>query len=487
MPYKKKCFSTCSEFEKSECNPPRCKYVVGKTQKYCRLSIKYKMNKPTCNVTRRIKKGDVEKVALTKIGQMIKKSGKFLKVICSDSGVCIAFGRKANEITQFFKGFVDFEYALSPLHKIGGVSANGFIKEIDYEREGYKAHAILKSAQNPRADNLVYEYLVGLKYINRIINRFPCFLQTYGLYFYNSDVSWKIMQGLGPVHKANLKNLTLQTTIDYTKTCRDSQYAAVLIQHIKNARTLYSHYLEPPFLKKDLLYTLFILYHALHSLRKTFTHYDFHHENVLLYEPVKGKYIQYNYHNLDGTTTSFYSPYIPKIIDYGRSYFDNSKMNSKKIYEKVCQTGACNPHCGDDYGFQWLEPESEYFITSSKKNESHDLRLMNMIKVFMKDVFSNGKNVIPEGTTFSETYKLIKKIKYGVGVKRDDYKEFGTQEDLSSGNRIFNVTGAYEALKTAIEMPEIVAENESNYKIRTDKLGDLHIYNDGRPMVYEPI
>lgn len=485
MPYKNKCVSTCSEFEKSECNPPRCKYVVGKTLKYCRLSEKYKMNKPTCNVTRRVKKGDVEKVARAKIGRMIKKSGKFLKVICTDSGVCIAFGRMDSEITHFFKGFVDFEYALSPLKQIGAVSVNGFIKEIEYGRERYKAHAILKSAQRPRADNLVYEYLVGFKYVNRILHRFPCFLQTYGLYFYNSDISWKIMQGTGPVHKANLKNLTLQTTIDYSKACKDSKYAAILIQHIKSARTLYDHYLYRDFLMKDLLYTLFILYHALHSLRKTFTHYDFHHENVLLYEPVKGKYIQYNYHNLDGTTTTFYSPYIPKIIDYGRSYFDNSKMDSKKIYDKVCQTEACKPNCGDNYGFQWLKSKDEFLVTSSKKNESHDLRLMNMIKGFMKDVFSNNKK--PECATFSETEKIIKKIKYSVGIKEEANKEFGTKENLSSGKRIFNVTGAYMALKTAIEMPEVVAENESNYKIRTDKLGDLHIYNDGRPMVYEPL
>ena len=38
MPYKDKCFSTCREFEKEECNPPRCKYIGGTTLKYCRIS-----------------------------------------------------------------------------------------------------------------------------------------------------------------------------------------------------------------------------------------------------------------------------------------------------------------------------------------------------------------------------------------------------------------------------------------------------------------
>jgi hypothetical protein len=144
MPNKGKCVSTCKIFEKSECNPPRCKYVNGKNLKYCRLSHKYVMKKPNCNVTRRIKKKDIESNARKTIGRMIKKSGKFLQMICSDSGVCLAFGRKSDEITAFFKGFTDFTYAVSPINKIGMPSANGFIKEIEYLKQGYKSHAILK-------------------------------------------------------------------------------------------------------------------------------------------------------------------------------------------------------------------------------------------------------------------------------------------------------------------------------------------------------
>ena len=50
-----KCFSNCRGSEKPDCNKPLCKYINGKTLEYCRISHKYKMTKPKCNVTRRIK------------------------------------------------------------------------------------------------------------------------------------------------------------------------------------------------------------------------------------------------------------------------------------------------------------------------------------------------------------------------------------------------------------------------------------------------
>lgn len=91
-----KCISSCAKAEESECNLPRCKYIKGSKRKYCRLSQKYIMNKPRCNVTRKMKKGEVIQNARNVIGRMVLKSGKFLQTICSDSGVCIAFGRNVS-------------------------------------------------------------------------------------------------------------------------------------------------------------------------------------------------------------------------------------------------------------------------------------------------------------------------------------------------------------------------------------------------------
>ena len=489
MPVKDKCFSNCRLFEPAECNPPRCKYIDGPSLQYCRLSHKYKMKKPDCNVTRRIIKKDLKTHARKTIGRFIKNSGKFLQTICSDSGVCIAFGKNTDEITQYFKGFADFTYANSPIKKIGDPSNNGFVKEIEYEREGYKSHAILKSSVKPDSDNLVYEYLVGIKYINRILKSFPCFVQTYGLFFYNSEISWKIMKGTGPVHKSLLKTLNVQTTIDYSKACLESKYVAILIQHIKNAKSLDS-FIKPAgysnFLKFDAIYILFIIYHALASLSTKFTHYDLHTGNVLIYEPVKDKYIQYHYHNSDGTITTFCSPYIPKIIDYGRSFFDNGNLNSRKIYDKLCKIKDCEK-CGDDYGFSWLDPKPSYYISSSKKNESHDLRLLHIVNNRLYKLYDTEPG-FPVEKTFETLSNITKKVVYGVGIKDEDDKEFGTKENVSKGKyKIFNVTDAYNYFKTAIEKPDLIGENQARYSNVINKLGDLHVYDDGRPMKYEPM
>lgn len=490
MPQKNKCFSNCRLFDKPECNPPRCKYVSGETLKYCRLSHNYKMKKPSCNVTRRIKKKEQNTHAKKIIETFIKRSKKHLQFICSDSGVCIAFGKNINEITQFFKGFTDFTYALSPIKQIGVVSENGFVKEISYQKEGYNAHAILKSSKTETSDNLVYEYIVGIKYVNRIMKRFPCFLETYGLYYYPSPTEWTIMSGIGPVHSSNLKKLLLQSSIDYSKACRESQYASILIQHVKNVKTMNDYTsgrVFNKFMKRDLIYVLFIIYHALASISKNFTHYDLHDSNVLVYEPENGKYIKYHYHHKDGTETTFHSPYIPKIIDYGRSFFDNGNLNSKKIYRKICSEKDCKPNCGQHSGFHWLDPKPTVTISSSKKNESHDIRLLNILQGNLEAVELTTSDPHPKEATYVETKKLLRKITYGVSIKDSDEKQYGTKENLKiSSRKIFNVNGAYLALKEVIDKREVIAENDMNYYKPDDLIGTLHIYDDERPMQYEP-
>jgi hypothetical protein len=445
------------------------------------------MNKPKCNVTRRIKKSEQKAYATKKIGEMIKRSGKFLQTICSDSGDCISFGKHTGEITNFFKGFDDFKYALSPIKQIGKISVNGFVKEIAYEKQGYKAHAILKSAKTSKSDNLVYEYLVGIKYINRIMKQFPCFLETYGLYFYSGESDWKLMSNSGPVHAANLKRLQLQSEINYSKACKESKYAAILIQHIHDAKPLVDYtgaFRYNKFMKSDMLYVLFIIYHALSSISKTFSHYDLHNSNVLIYEPEKGKYIQYHYHHEDGTETVFYSPYLPKIIDYGRSFFDNGNLTSRKIYDKICSVSDCKPECGSSYGMAWLDPIPEVTISSSQKNESHDLRLLKIIESDMEKLLYIH-HIEPTENTFVETNKVLKKVVYGVSLSKE-VKSYGTKENLKiSPTKIYNVNGAYLALKSAIQKPRVLEENQRNYSKFSNLLGSFHIYDDGRDMKYE--
>jgi hypothetical protein len=416
-------------------------------------------------------------IAMKKIGQFIKYSKKFLQIVCSNSGECIAFGNYIKELNHFFKGFVNFEYAISPVIQIGEVSANGFVKQIEYMRDDYKAYAILKSSQNADSDNLLYEYVVGIKYINRIMISFPCFLQTYGLYFYNSDYSWKMMQKK-EVDILYLKNLILQNKIDYIKGCQESKYAAILIQHIFSAKSLHHMLLKVPgFIADDLFFILFIIYQALSSLSKTFTHYDLHTNNILIYKPAKDGYIKYYYYDLDGSIIEFNSPYIPKIIDYGRSYFDNGNINSLKIYNHICSINKCNPRCGELYGFEWLNPNpssSSFYINSSKKNESHDLRLIYLINSYInKNSYSNN--------IFNLLKPVVNSIVYGVGINSQKYKEYGTEENLNMDTtRITNVNSLHNVLKEIVKNPDVISENKNKYN--DNPLYELHIYYDQRPM-----
>ena len=117
-----KCISGCKGFILDECNQaPRCSYVNGMTRKYCRLSSKYKMGpKPKCTVRNR--KMDIKQEAVKKMVQNFKinkinsksqiiknfmlrtkskRKSNYLKIVCSDSGVCIAFGTNSKKIVDF--------------------------------------------------------------------------------------------------------------------------------------------------------------------------------------------------------------------------------------------------------------------------------------------------------------------------------------------------------------------------------------------------
>jgi hypothetical protein len=284
--------------------------------------------------------------------------------------------------------------------------------------------------------------------------------------------------------------LSFEKTVDWSRSCIESKWAAILIEQIadavslqdmlNNRGTLISFVYTP-----TLLYILFIIYHALAKLSKQFTHYDLHTGNIMLYKPSKKKYIKYIYHDATGgSPLEFNCQYIPKIIDYGRSFFDNGNLNSRKIYDRLCKEKDCEPKCGEHFGFQWLDPVPFLHISSSQKNESHDLRALHMVgsvldSIFQKDS-NNYKNLPKCG---KELVKVIKKVQYGKKMPEKD-KEYGTIENLNNDQtKIYNVTSAYKQLKHIIENTK--CEYESDLFSKPENcLGTLHVYDDA-PMKFE--
>jgi hypothetical protein len=545
---KKRCVSGCKSLDRTICiKSPRCSFTDGQTRKFCRLAKGFKMRKTDCKVTKRIKKAEakkkigmfilerkrmglieskinkskinlqneekIKKNATRKIIKFFKKTGEkrtteYLKAICSDSGVCIAFGSNRKKITNFFDGFTNFHYVEPPIKSIGNPSSNGFVKEIKYKKNDYVAYGVLKSSIDANSDNLVYEYIVG-QFINQQCNYYPCFLETYGLYFYKDQQNWKHVKNTESIATNILADsLDLQDSIDYAKMCDQSKYAAILIQHLKDVTSLENilHKTHPKAqttICYDLLYILYQVYMPLSQLKNNFTHYDLHSGNVLLYEPIKGKHIKYHYHMGDGKTITFNSPYIVKIIDYGRSFYKYNQpeiqshphlVNPPDIYKKLCEETKCTNSdgytCGSAQGFSWMEgplSKDNYFICSTEPNMSHDLRLLYDINSYIKaNNISKLKSIQEKAMYKTITKNVLDIVKYGEGIKGDK-KRYGTKVEKTPGfpNSINNVQDAERILQEII-MNDPLAPflNEQKYPPQ-NKIGDIHVFNNGSPMRYE--
>jgi predicted transcriptional regulator len=432
-----------------------------------------------------------KKMASKKIGNFLRKTeprvrAKFLNSICSDSGVCMAFGKESATIKRHFKDFADFGMLSTNARQIGDVSVNGFVKELTYGNAGYVANAVLKSAARHGADNLLYEALVGF-FLNKYSVMYPCFLETYGVYQYNADGLAYNYNKTNPVVPPNVLELGLTrvaknrqeiTDALISDSCSHPTAVSILVQHIKNARSLKSMCVTNFFVENHLLYVLFQIYMGLHFMADQFTHYDLHLENVLVYEPVGATYIEYHYHMRGGNTITFKSPYIAKIIDYGRSYFKDPgdktpTGNSEQFHTKLCRVCA---KCGYDDGYYWLERKKTLMkarsqICSRIGNQSHDLRVLYLLE---RQVASLRPDL----------RELCRKVVYGRGVAVAG-KEYGTEENKTDGLpiSIHNVKDAFSELTRLVEDPTNVANNVARNAVRK-KLGDLHVYCDGRPMKY---
>jgi hypothetical protein len=381
--------------------------------------------------------------------------------------MCITFGTEINHINAFFNYFTDFKYAVS-IRSIDTASTNGFIKEIKYRKDRYDAYAILKSSLHSYSDNLMYEYEVG-QYINKKNKLFSCFLETYGLFQYENEDDWirssrsTVVKGLTPI------------LIDYSIGCPYSKYIAILLQHVNHSITIKEFIMyniiqsktnaQKIIATRDMIYLLYQVYMPLSMLANEFTHYDFHYENVLLYQSSPQTYITYHYHLKDKTIT-FNSKGVAKIIDYGRCYYHDTDGDTMHTYKKVCTTSECKPTCGKKMGLSTLRAKpgnSFYYIHSSVKNSSHDLRLGKMI------------NTMTNFDFFPEVYRMLTSIVYTT--------MYGTKEMNHSGlpHAIHNVHDMKTYLEQLIESPDFVSTNK--YSTFT-KLGDFHMYQDGRPMEF---
>jgi len=430
-----------------------------------------------------------------------------------DPRSCVEFDSlDRDKINKHFNNFRSFDFIDGTISKIGSSSKNGLVKKIKFTRQNYSAFAVLKSSATPTSDNLVYEYLAG-QFINTLCNYLPTFVETYGLVYYKDDAEWEKSKEQGETDARDfVAGLELQdmTTVDYTRACQDSPKAAVLLQYVEVRSELdkfvsgsikycaYQMIYQMPYL-------LYQVYFALAQTKHQFTHYDLHTSNVLLYEPENGKFIEYVYHLSDTETVRFKCPYIVKIIDYGRCFFkcptEGSHVSSVDVYKHLCTSIAKDGETNKcklfrQYGFNYLDDptmraKSRHFISSSRSNVSHDLRLLYIIsQTFLRRKLhefnmKNAEDDLAKGVS-ERVNNLLQKVVYAVGLGKN-VSHAGTKENRNSGlpDHINNVSDAEKALRDLVKCRELRKLNNLKYPDRKKCLGTLHIYSNGKPMSFE--
>lgn len=384
---------------------------------------------------------------------------RLFDIMCSNSGDCITFGRYVEEIDEFFEN-MDLKYLISPIKKIGNESQNGFVNELVFKREEYKRYCILKSSIHKEADNLAYEYYVGKMYINNLIQKLPCFLETYKIYFYkNTNIYNNLLN-----NKQNLAE-TLQsggflhlndTLNDYVvQSCINPTKLSILIQHLEKPMSLDDYIRDDECSNYILLTLLLQIYLPLGKLMNEFTHNDLHTNNILLYKVPNNKYIEMTYKLEDGTDITFKTKYIAKIIDYGRCYFKKGDISSEKYINLVKKYMAqikgkpIRSITDDDLalvGYSFFENylnEDNFYISSLTGNISKDLWCAYIINDYIIKEFIYVDITNEFDNKFVSLFKniivdAVQKFYMGNPIKTEDCSNFSVDENSSCNVFMFS-------------------------------------------------
>ena len=346
----------------------------------------------------------------------------------------------------------------SKLKQIGNPSSNGFIIEVPFIKKGFTAYAALKCSTSSTSDNLFYEYYVGKYFINNYLKILPCFIETYDIYAFKDEYAYNEVQG-SLANKLTKFGINIEENLEHyiDKSCNISKYICLLIQHFDNFYSL-DEKLKSDYdnVKLEIFTILYQAYYPLCFLGKTYTHYDFHTDNIALYKPFNDKQCVLMRYHRNNKVIEFKSEYIVKIIDYGRNYFNNGKLSTNEFIELLYKV---KPDYVSGYGYSSICAAKTNALVStdpSQPNMSHDLRAAIDLKYELLE-----DNIV-------ETIKYI-------------YK-YGTPEDMT-GNTV-NVTNIFN-LRDALEdiIPKFVEKLEKKYgdwKV----VATMDIYDDGNDFVF---
>lgn len=420
-------------------------------------------------------------------GLQNRNLGSMLQKVCRDPNNCLAFGVYDEYIKAHFDDFSDLAQVDMPnVKKIGSVSANGFVLELPFVKNGFKAYTVLKCALSESADNLFYEFLVGKYFINQYTKKLPCFVETYDLYDFEDEYWHEFAYKSPKLAVGELKIRRIKTTPtfhkkdlddDFEQSCLLNKRLCILIQHFNNVWPLYLWHHHFQEFNSDICSSLYQVFYALTMLKDKFTHYDLHGGNILLYKPFgKQMYIRMRYHYGDGKpTVEFKTEYVVKIIDYGRSFVNIDGVTTNEIMDKVCKLKSCDPMCGKNFGYDVIQGSkveesnlSAIGLNPTKLNNSHDLR-------FVKETFTKNllNAILPQEPVpkISVTYE----------------HEFATRPAIGNGSigDIKSVVDMHQYLvEHVMDHPIIKQRNDTKYDSSWTEAATMDIYDDGRDYVF---
>jgi len=435
-----------------------------------------------------------------------------------------SFVKKVVEVTKKQSAIKDLKKHLATeyikeIYRIGDDSANGFINIITNTDRTKK---ILKSSRKTHSDNLFYEYMAGL-YVNKLAEHFPCFIKTESLFLYKNNTEWLRMknksreQGENQSHTITSgTNISSYLTEIHTSTskinrsqlagylkfaCENSQFLAISLEHIDSTQSLYDLLTTISNTDSDdLLFLLYQIYMPLSILSEHFTHHDLHYENVMIIKTPENTYYDYEYTLKDGTIITFKSPYMAKIIDYGRCFFEDADISSKEIYQTICDVRECSKStssswipipsllynllvkmvggtCGEAFGFSHKE-----FATTN--NKCHDLRLLSFVLDALR---KSNPFLLIQNHSLTQLGILFERLLY------EDYNKYFpptcTDETLyhytgvnlglfkKDENYIYNVNDAHRVIKTFISLENSKSKNFDKYKDQKS-IGTHRIFED---------
>jgi hypothetical protein len=304
-------------------------------------------------------------------------------------------------------------------------------------------------------------------------------LETYTFHKIKSDADWVTIFNFCNQNLPNA-SLDIASLIEnvaeseyanpsfWGKSCINSKRLAISIQYMNGVRTLQDLYNSNyAAIKYDLPSILYQVYFVLSTLNDTYTHYDLHSGNVMVYKPFNGnKYVLMRYHSIGGQVITFKSEYISKIIDYGRNYFKTATNNTEAILKNhVCKEVSCNPSCGSNQGYDIIKGNVDnpklkfHHIFPNKPNISHDLRLLNTYLHYFK--------------TFLPTTKIVYSGQYGTRPLK-----------TSKANEVRNIHDAKQMLGDLIRTV-MTTKLDKKYDSTWEKAAEMDVYADGRPYTFK--